>query len=422
MKALLRWSSSLQKVSRFSINTFNFVRRRVLNTRTCGDTFPGVAEPGGVCDGETSLVDGVRVGVLRGVLSLLLTRGWGLIGMKMMFPGRGWCGGSPGSETKCKIREGWWMNIRGTDPWSHIFCNPQPVLSFASSTQSAHLQEISAKTRHDNHLRWQSECSCSCTDSPNWCQTQIENLAVDRSVPISVKVTKSPTKEQLPIDINECVVALEKLLYSGTRCNQVWRGGRHGWTGGLCLCLFTLLFALLKQVSASQAPPFTTKTWQFYHMAPDINTLPKRGPGRPKGSKNTVTKANLVRRPRKNRLVTSKNSSTGHVGKYYLMFMNRPNWQEFQTVPLILIDNPLRSTHAFPQATNGQTTNTRVICIVRHTIPYWPPIYTTSVTVSPAADHDQSQCRIKYCKARIGWHITLHPNHTQCFPEQCERE
>lgn len=75
MKALLQWPSSLQKVSRFSINTFNFVRRRVLHTRTCGDTFPGVAEPGGVCDGETSLVDGVRVGVLRGVLSLLLTRG-----------------------------------------------------------------------------------------------------------------------------------------------------------------------------------------------------------------------------------------------------------------------------------------------------------------------------------------------------------
>ena len=57
--------------------------------RTCGDTFPGVEEPGGVCEGVTSLVDGVRVGVLRGVLSLLLTRGRGLMGMKKIFPGRG---------------------------------------------------------------------------------------------------------------------------------------------------------------------------------------------------------------------------------------------------------------------------------------------------------------------------------------------
>ena len=54
-----------------------------------------------------------------------------------------------------------------------------------------------------------------------------------------MKVDGSPTKEQLPVDINECVVALEKLLYSGTRWNQVWRSGRHGWIGGRCLCLLT---------------------------------------------------------------------------------------------------------------------------------------------------------------------------------------
>lgn len=87
-KALLQWLSSLEKLLRFlSINAFNFVQKRSLNMRTSGNTFPGVEEPGGVCEGVTSLVDGVRVGVLRGVLSLLRTRGRGLMNMKMMFPG-----------------------------------------------------------------------------------------------------------------------------------------------------------------------------------------------------------------------------------------------------------------------------------------------------------------------------------------------
>ena len=57
--------------------------------RTCGNTFAGVEEPDGVCEGVASLMDGVRVRVLQGVLLLLLTRGRGLMGMKMIFPGQG---------------------------------------------------------------------------------------------------------------------------------------------------------------------------------------------------------------------------------------------------------------------------------------------------------------------------------------------
>jgi hypothetical protein len=32
--------------------------------RTCGNAFPGMEEPGGVCEGVTSLMDGVRIRVL----------------------------------------------------------------------------------------------------------------------------------------------------------------------------------------------------------------------------------------------------------------------------------------------------------------------------------------------------------------------
>jgi hypothetical protein len=70
------------------------------------------------------------------------------------------------------------------------------------------------------------------------------------------------------------------------------------------------------------------------HMAPDINTPRKRGPGRPKGSKNkpnASTKTNLVVRPRKHRLVDDamrKNTLTGPAGKYYLLFVSWPNQQE----------------------------------------------------------------------------------------------
>jgi hypothetical protein len=51
-------------------------------------------------------VDGVSVGVLRSVLSLVVTRGRGSMGMKAMFPCRGAWRDWPGSETKCKIRNG----------------------------------------------------------------------------------------------------------------------------------------------------------------------------------------------------------------------------------------------------------------------------------------------------------------------------
>jgi hypothetical protein len=74
------------------------------------------------------------------------------------------------------------------------------------------------------------------------------------------------------------------------------------------------------------------------HMAPNVNTPPKRGPGRPKGSNNKLnasTEAILVGRPRKHHLVddaTPKNTSTGPtgpVGKYYLLFVNWPNQREY---------------------------------------------------------------------------------------------
>jgi hypothetical protein len=70
-------------------------------------------------------------------------------------------------------------------------------------------------------------------------------------------------------------------------------------------------------------------------MAPDVNTPPKRGPGRPKGSKNKPnagTEANLVGRPRKPRLVgdaTPENTSTGPAGKHYLLFVSWPNQRQY---------------------------------------------------------------------------------------------
>ena len=70
-------------------------------------------------------------------------------------------------------------------------------------------------------------------------------------------------------------------------------------------------------------------------MAPDVNTPPKRGPGRLKGSKdkpNASTEANLVGRPRKHRLVddaTPKDTSTGPAGKYCLLFVSWPNQREY---------------------------------------------------------------------------------------------
>ena len=60
---------------------------------------------------------------------------------------------------------------------------------------------------------------------------------------ISVKVNGSPTKEQLIIHINECVIAHVKLLYSRTQWNQVWHGGRHGCgkAGSVYACLHCFL-------------------------------------------------------------------------------------------------------------------------------------------------------------------------------------